>query len=136
MTGGLRRARGCPAIGALAVSRAVLYNTPMSGAAKSGAQGKLDTGSVLQGAIWMLLAALCFAAMNGVIRHLSTELHPFVIVFFRNFFGLAFMLPWILRGRGAGLKTDRLGLHFIRALIGLAVLVVVFTVWRYRASRR
>ena len=83
----------------------------------------MDTGSVLQGAFWMLLAALCFAGMNGVIRYLATDLHPFVLAFFRNFFGLAFMLPWILRSRGAGLKTDRLGLHFIRALIGLTAML-------------
>ncbi len=74
----------------------------------------------------MLLAALCFASMNGIIRHLSDDLHPFVIAFFRNFFGLAFMLPWILRSRGAGLKTDRLGLHFIRALIGLGGMLAWF----------
>jgi S-adenosylmethionine uptake transporter len=98
----------------------------MSGAAKSGAQGKMDTGSVLQGAFWMLLAALCFAAMNGAIRHLSTEFHPFALAFFRNFFGLAFMLPWILRHRGAGLKTDRMGLHFIRALIGMTAMLAWF----------
>ena len=100
------------------MARAVLYNDPMSGADK--------TGAVLQGAFWMLLAALCFAAMNGIIRHLSTELHPFVLAFFRTFFGLAFMLPWILRSRGAGLKTDRLGLHFIRALIGLTAMLAWF----------
>jgi len=95
----------------------------MSDAAKPGAERTLHTGTVLRGAVWMLLAAICFAAMNGVIRYLSADLHPFVLAFFRNLVGLMFMLPWILRGFGAGLKTDHLGLHFLRSLIGLTAML-------------
>ena len=80
----------------------------------------------LQGALYMTAAAFFFSIMNYLVRLAAEELEPIEVAFFRNLFGLAFMLPWILRGRGTGLKTDRLGLHFIRALIGLGGMLAWF----------
>ena len=67
----------------------------------------------------MLLAALGFSFMNVLIRWTSSELHPFQIAFFRNFFGLVFMLPWLIKFGYRSFKTDRLPLFIIRALLGL-----------------
>jgi len=67
----------------------------------------------------MLIAALGFSLMNVLIRWTSGELHPFQIAFFRNLFGLVFMLPWLIKYGFRSFKTDRLPLFFIRALLGL-----------------
>jgi drug/metabolite transporter (DMT)-like permease len=42
----------------------------------------------LRGIVLMLVSTVGFAAMHGAVRHLSAELHPFEIAFFRNIFGL------------------------------------------------
>ncbi len=45
----------------------------------------------------MLLACIAFAVMWMVIRFVSRTVHPFEVVFFRNFFGLATLAPMLLR---------------------------------------
>jgi drug/metabolite transporter (DMT)-like permease len=75
----------------------------------------------------MIGAGASFAIMIVIVRHVSAEQHPFEIAFFRNLFGLAFMLPWIMRTGWEGLRTKRFGLHLFRALIGLAAMLCFFT---------
>lgn len=74
----------------------------------------------------MVGACLFFASMAGIIRHVSSELHPFEIAFFRNLFGLAFMMPWLARVGWGGLKTQRIGLYTVRAIIGLGAMLMYF----------
>jgi hypothetical protein len=52
---------------------------------------------VVEAAVLMVLGAACVAVQNGVIRVASAELHTFEVVFFRNLFGLAAMLPLLSR---------------------------------------
>ena len=59
----------------------------------------------------MTVAALCFALMNALIREAAQKLHTLQVAFFRNFFALLFILPWLARVGPAGLRTQRLGLH-------------------------
>ena len=73
----------------------------------------------LQGALYMIAAALGFSVMNIAIRSAAEELDPLQIAFFRNFFALLFMLPWLWQVGAAGLRTAHLGLHLWRAAIGL-----------------
>jgi drug/metabolite transporter (DMT)-like permease len=84
----------------------------------------------VQGALLMTGAALGFSIMNALIRAGSLELEPIQIVFFRNFFALLFMLPWLARAGTAGLRTDRLGFHALRSGIGLVAMVC----WFYSVS--
>jgi drug/metabolite transporter (DMT)-like permease len=81
----------------------------------------------LQAIFWMLASGLFFSCLNAQIRYLTTSLHPFEIAFFRNLFGLAFMLPWLLRSGLGGLKTSRLKLYFWRTSIGLASMLLSFS---------
>ena len=67
----------------------------------------------------MLLAAFGFSIMNVLIRWTSADLHPFQIAFFRNLFGLVFMLPWLIRLGYRNYKTERMGLFVVRAMLGL-----------------
>lgn len=75
--------------------------------------------NLFKGIALMLLAALGFSFMNVLIRWTSGELHSFQIAFFRNLFGLVFMLPWLIKFGWRSFKTDRIGLFIIRALLGL-----------------
>jgi drug/metabolite transporter (DMT)-like permease len=60
----------------------------------------------IEAALLMVLGAACVALQNGMIRIVSAELHTFEVVFFRNLFGLAAMLPF-LGGVGLGMFRTR-----------------------------
>jgi drug/metabolite transporter (DMT)-like permease len=75
----------------------------------------------------MLLAALLFSGLNTTVRLASTQVPVLEVMFFRNFFNLVFMLPWLFRiGLGA-LRTERLGLHALRSGFGLTSMFLQFT---------
>ena len=80
----------------------------------------------IQGALYMVAAAGGFSVMNALIRILAEDLEPLQIAFLRNFFALAFMLPWLLHKGTAGLKTERFGLHLWRAGLGLVAMICWF----------
>ncbi len=80
----------------------------------------------MQGALLMTAAAFCFAIMNVLVRLAAEELDPLQIAFLRNFFALAFMLPLVAKAGQAGFKTERLGLHIWRAVVGLGAMTIWF----------
>jgi drug/metabolite transporter (DMT)-like permease len=61
---------------------------------------------VVEAALLMVFGAICVAVQNGLIRVASAEIHTFEVVFFRNLFGLAAMLP-LLGGVGLGMFRAR-----------------------------
>jgi len=73
----------------------------------------------IQAGLWMSLGGLSFAGMSGVIRHLSGELHPFVVAFYRSLFGLVWMVPWLIQHGGTVLRTRRPLFYAIRASFSL-----------------
>jgi drug/metabolite transporter (DMT)-like permease len=81
----------------------------------------------LSRAMWLMLAsALLFGLMSVTIRLASAEIHAFEIAFFRNLFGLLFALPLLYRAGFAVLKTKRLGLYFVRCIVGLSAMLTGF----------
>lgn len=80
----------------------------------------------LRAVLWMVLACFIFSILNALIRATSAYLHTFEVAFFRNLFGLVFMLPWLLRVGIGGLETGRLRLYFWRTVIGLASMLTWF----------
>jgi drug/metabolite transporter (DMT)-like permease len=78
----------------------------------------------------MVLASACIAAMHGVVRHMTAELHPFVVAFFRNLAVPLLLSPWLLRAGWSELWPKRFDLHVWRALIG----VVALLAWFYALS--
>ncbi|MBT3359027.1 MAG: DMT family transporter [Rhodospirillales bacterium] len=75
----------------------------------------------------MVVSTLMFASMHAIVRHVSSEgLHPFEIAFFRNFFGLLVILPWIARQGLAPLRTKRLGSHALRASFNAIAMLAFF----------
>lgn len=57
------------------------------------------------------------AVILGIVRHISAEFGTFQIVFFYNFVALLCFIPWLIRTRGATLKTTKLRLHGLRAVM-------------------
>lgn len=82
---------------------------------------------VMRGIALMCLSTIAFAIMHGLVRFVSEVLHPFQIAFFRNIFGLAFLLPLLLRSRFAILCTNQIGLHALRGVINIAAMLMFFT---------
>lgn len=73
-----------------------------------------------QGALYMTLASAFFALMNACVRYAAEAgLDATQIAFFRNFFALLWMVPWVLRTRFAAVKTRRLRGHLLRGVVSL-----------------
>lgn len=71
-------------------------------------------------------AEFMFASNGAVIRWMSSSVDNAVMVFFRNLFGLMLLLPWLLHGGLARLKTEKAGLHLLRGLSGLSAMYCFF----------
>ena len=74
----------------------------------------------------MLFSTLLLAIMHALVRHLGSDLHPFIIVFFRNLFGLFAILPLLVKGGKQSLATSHPKLHLLRALVGTAAMASWF----------
>ena len=80
-----------------------------------------------RGVLWAIVAAIFMSFMAALIKLLGSTLSSFEIAWFRSFFGLLVVLPFILRAGGVGtLRSNRLGLHIIRAMIGAVAMMTGF----------
>lgn len=79
----------------------------------------------LQGMALMVMVTIFIVSMHGLIRHLSQQLHPFEVAFFRNFFGIPILLPFLFRDGLALFRTPRLRVHVIRS-IGHVIAMMTF----------
>lgn len=79
------------------------------------------------GALLMTAASVCFAVMNVLIRLAAAELDPTQIAFFRNFFALLFMMPWLLRTGVGSFRTASLKLQLLRGVVGLIAMLCWFS---------
>jgi drug/metabolite transporter (DMT)-like permease len=80
----------------------------------------------LRGIGLMFIATFFFAAMHGSIRYVSATIHPFEIALFRNLFALVVVLPWFYRYGLAPLRTQRFGLHALRAAFNIMAMLSFF----------
>lgn len=81
---------------------------------------------VLRGLGWMLVAAAGSSSMNGLIRHLSADIHTFEIALFRNVFGLLVLVPLVLDAGRAALRTQKLRLHALRGVLNAVAMLSFF----------
>jgi drug/metabolite transporter (DMT)-like permease len=94
----------------------------------------LDPGGTHPGAVhplWAVLlvlcASACFATLSAQVRHLSDlGMHPFVVTFWRNLFGLVFMIPWLLKHGLGILRTRRIWMFTLRSAISFVSMVSGF----------
>jgi drug/metabolite transporter (DMT)-like permease len=77
------------------------------------------------GPFWFIVACFAFASMWVMIRYAAKYLHSFEIVFFRNFLGLLFLLPMLLRSPGL-IRRERLKTHMGRATSGFVATMGTF----------
>lgn len=83
--------------------------------------------NLLQGALLILLSELAFASMGATVKAASASLPNEMLVFMRNLFGVALVLPLVWHGGGRTLLcTDNLGLHLLRAGSGLSAMYCFF----------
>ncbi len=70
-----------------------------------------------QGAAWMTMSALLFAAQAAMVRYLSQDMHFLEISLFRALFGVVAMLPWLMRAGLGVMRTRNTGLYAGRGLL-------------------
>jgi drug/metabolite transporter (DMT)-like permease len=73
----------------------------------------------------MLAAVTTLTVMFAIVKQMSTEVPIFVVALARTFFALCMLTPWLVRNGSAGIRTQRHGLHFIRAFFGITAFVCV-----------
>ncbi len=78
----------------------------------------------LRGALWMVAAVTTFTVMQIMIKELTqTQAMPVaVVVFLRMAFGALAGMPWLIRHGIGAMRTERLGLQFLRAFLGMTAL--------------
>ena len=80
----------------------------------------------IRGIVLMFVSTFFFAAMHAIIRYLTETLHPFEVAFFRNLFGLIFVVPWIIRFGLQPFRTTHLKLHIYRSLVNVVAMFSFF----------
>ncbi|MBL6621608.1 MAG: DMT family transporter [Rickettsiales bacterium] len=75
---------------------------------------------------WSILSSFFVALMLCVLRYLSADYNSVILVFWRNFFALFIVLPFLLRGGLNCFKTTRLKLFWLRAIIGVIAMIIWF----------
>lgn len=82
----------------------------------------MPTHPLLLGALLLTLGELALTSMAAVIKHVSPEVGIWMVVFLRNLFGLAVLLPIVARHGGTLFRSNRPWTMAIRALAGLAAM--------------
>ncbi|MBL4613102.1 MAG: DMT family transporter [Emcibacter sp.] len=77
-------------------------------------------------AIYMVAYTISFSALWACIRHLSSDIHPLVLVFFRTFFGMLFILPVLLKTRLPALSSGRYPLFILRGILNITSVMGAF----------
>ena len=80
----------------------------------------------LRAVIFMLLSGLCVTGMNATVKGLAHDMHPFVIAFFRHAIGVCLMTPMFVGLNVNPLRTRRIGLHGVRALLNVVAMLAYF----------
>jgi drug/metabolite transporter (DMT)-like permease len=81
----------------------------------------------LRAILWMVLSVGFLAAVDGLAKTVAQDLHPFQIVFFRNFFGAFCLVPFFLRYGLHHFRTERTGFHIIRGAVHVIGMLAWFT---------
>lgn len=77
-------------------------------------------------ALLLLFAEACFVGIGALVKLSSLHASEAQVVFFRNFFALLVMIPWILTQGVQILKTRRWYLHLSRATTGIISMYCFF----------
>ncbi len=78
------------------------------------------------GAAFTTASFLCIAVMSALAKVAVQDASTGVVVLVQNAGALLLILPAVLRGGWAGIRTDRLGVHVLRAAAGTAAWYALF----------
>ncbi|MBF96233.1 MAG: Riboflavin transporter [Alphaproteobacteria bacterium MarineAlpha9_Bin4] len=87
--------------------------------------------SSIKSGIWMLFASINFALLNTLVKYLSADFHLSQIIFFRSFFAVIFIFPWIIKSGIKSLKTNSIKLQSTRCILA----VLAMYLWFYSISK-
>ena len=94
--------------------------------ARLAAGDKRPASNAVKGIGFMMLACVFFGAMHVGVRHVTQSIHPFEAAFFRNFFGLLVLAPSFITHGLRPLRTQRFGLHCVRAVLNVVAMLSFF----------
>jgi drug/metabolite transporter (DMT)-like permease len=77
-------------------------------------------------ALMITMAGVMFASMSACIKVISNDVPLEMVVFFRNVFGLLFLLVLLARAGNMRYQTQVFHLHFLRSIAGLAAMYAFF----------
>lgn len=77
-----------------------------------------------QGVFWAVLTALVSISNDVITKFVGTRLNGLEISFFRFFFSMLTVLPFMVTHGWKAFKTERADLHLWRALIGVAAIAL------------
>jgi len=80
---------------------------------------------------WMLISAFGYAGSIALVHHLADRLPVFEIALARNVFGLAFMLPWLMKVGLGAMRTSHMGKHAVRGLLSAVNMWCLFAAVAY-----
>jgi drug/metabolite transporter (DMT)-like permease len=81
---------------------------------------------LIRGALLIMLSATLVAVDTVIARIVTQDVNSLVLVFFRNLFGVIFLLPLVLRAGLRSFTTRRPWGHFLRAAIKIAALIAFY----------
>lgn len=84
---------------------------------------------LLFAALLILVSELFLVIAGMSIKNISQELPVAEIVFIRNLFGIALLLPWLLKNGTAALRTELIRFHLVRAIVGVTAMTCLFYSW-------
>jgi drug/metabolite transporter (DMT)-like permease len=72
----------------------------------------------VRGAAWILVSCVFFSSMAATVKLLGSRLDSLQLSFFRALFGFLAILPFVAWGGFVAIRTERLGMHVTRGLLG------------------
>ena len=90
-----------------------------------------DLGRPVEGVLWMLATGVAFVGVNGIVRHLGTDLPAAQSAFIRFAIGLVFLLPAMWQARALRFPREVMALFGWRGLLHVAAVIL----WFYAMAR-
>ncbi|NQD37676.1 DMT family transporter [Permianibacter sp. IMCC34836] len=81
---------------------------------------------IARGTMLLLLSEMVFTLLGALVKYLAPHYSNSQIVFFRNFFALLFLLPYLLARGKLVFKADKLRFHFLRSTTGISSMYLYF----------
>ncbi len=80
----------------------------------------------VRGALTVILGGMILVTMTTMVKTLGTTIHSFEIVFVRCLIGFLVLSPLLFKARGAGFRTRRPVMQFLRAAFGMVAMFCGF----------